>query len=182
VKTKERNHPLALKTHLFRFCFIQSCWRKTWDTWGSFKGRSWVGGTEWVLSRGTAGVWLNSRTWNRMSVAMPALPCDGYAETKSNTPGLWMVTLNKSQCEHGRRLGVARRPVYKHLSPKSIVTLYFLSYLWHNKIWKRSIHQNRLQMQYSNMYQTDKQTRICTHFTSQGICWCHESQCLLMFT
>ena len=30
-----------------------SCWGKTWDTWGSFKGRSWVGGTEWVLSRGT---------------------------------------------------------------------------------------------------------------------------------
>jgi len=40
---------------------LASCWRKTWDTWGSFKGRSWVGGTEWVLSRGITRVWLNSR-------------------------------------------------------------------------------------------------------------------------
>jgi len=88
---------------------------------------------------------------NRISVATPAQPCDGHVETKSDAPGLWMVTLNESQCELGRRLEVVRRPVYRRLSPKSIVTVYFLSQLWPNKIWRWSIHQNRLQLQYLNM-------------------------------
>ena len=38
---------------------LSSCWRKTWDTWGIFKGWSWVGGAIWV--QGTTWVWPNSR-------------------------------------------------------------------------------------------------------------------------
>jgi len=68
---------------------LASCWRKTWDTWGSFKGRSWVGGVEWVLRKGTTWVWLNSRAWYRMSVATPALPCDCHVETRLDAGCEW---------------------------------------------------------------------------------------------
>jgi len=68
---------------------LASCSRKTWDTWDSFKGRSWVGGAERVFSRGINWVWLDSRAWNWVSVATPALPYDGHVETKSEAGCEW---------------------------------------------------------------------------------------------
>ena len=60
---------------------------------------------------------------------------DGHVKTKSD-----------ASCECSRQIkasarvwawmGFVREPVYRRLSPKSIITVDFLSWLWPNKIWR----------------------------------------------
>jgi len=76
---------------------LATCWRKTWDTWGTFKGRSWEGGTQWVLSRGTTWVWINSRAPDVSSNASTALRRSWGNQVGC---GLWMV----GHCKFGWEL------------------------------------------------------------------------------
>ena len=58
-----------------------------------------------------------------MSVATPALPCDGHVETKLDAGCEWSRQIKASV----NLTGIIWRPVSRRLSPKSVVTEDFLS-------------------------------------------------------